>query len=387
MIYVYPLVIGFAYLLSSDVCFSLWFFYVVFRAQVLIATIYSWDVSGSGSGIVMGPGFAAYQEAGGSIMLTAWLIWSMRGHLKDVFRKTFLGDKSVDDSYEPMPYRTALLGFIACYIGLFLWMTMLADVAPLMTAAVLLGSLVIFLTLAWMVAEGGLLFTQQSFAPSQIANSLAGPGVMNTQSLLMGTMVEHVGWFDAREFMMPPLLNSQKAAGDSGLWARSLMKVLAVTVVLAVVVSGAASIWLPYTHGGATSLSNTWMYQQAPQIPFTWTASQLHTISKPATGLIANVVGGALLVAVLFGLRSYVPGFSLHPAGFLVAATYPMYAMWFSIMLGWAIKAPIMHYGGRKGYNALMPIFLGLILGDCLNAIVWTIVGFITHTGYSLLPG
>lgn len=37
-----------------------------------------------------------------------------------------------------------------------------------------------------------------------------------------------------------------------------------------------------------------------------------------------------------------------------------------------------------RAYRQLLPVFL--ILGDCLNALVWTIVGLATGTGCAPLP-
>ncbi|MDQ2798067.1 MAG: hypothetical protein M3Y13_00305 [Armatimonadota bacterium] len=70
-----------------------------------------------------------------------------------------------------------------------------------------------------------------------------------------------------------------------------------------------------------------------------------------------------------------------------MAETYPMYTLWFSLLLGWLLKAPIVRYGGLQGYQRLLPFFLGLMLGDCANALVWAVIGLTTKTGYSLLPG
>ncbi len=387
---IFPLVIGFSYLLSSDVCLSLWLFYIVFKLQVLFGAMHSADMSGAGAGISMGPGYVTYQEAGGAAMLAVWLLWSMRAHLAQVWRKAWRGDPSVDDSSEPMPYRLALLGFIAAYVGLFVWLTWVADIAPMMSFGLMIGSLVIMLMLSWLVAQAGLLFMQQSFSPAQITLALVGKFASFEPSVLASAVqVEHVGWFDAREMMMPSLLNSQKAAADTSLSSRSLMKALAICVALAVVVSAGASIWLPYTHGGGTALKNPWMYVAAPQLPFVWAAQ--HATSggtvTPGSGLVPNALAGALVVGALFMARAAIPSFPLSPAGFLVAATYPMYMLWFSTFLGWAFKGPILRYGGMRGYRRMLPFFLGLILGDCINAIIWTVVGLVTHVGYSLLPG
>ena len=383
---VYPLVIGFSYLMTSEVCFSLWFFYLVFKAQVLYGAFNSWDMTGPGAGIAMGPSFTIYQEAGGAVMLVIWLLWSMRAHLGEVFAKTFMRHSPIDDSQEPMPHRLALLGLMGAYIGLYIWFTLVADIQPNIAVPILGGTFAIFLMLSWLVAQAGLLFIQQSFSPTQIGANLVTQGSMSIQSLTMASMAEHVAWFDAREFMMPSLLNADKAADDTHLSPRSLTKALAVTVTLAVVVSAVASIWLPYTHGGGTGLKNAWMYTGAPTTIFKWVTSQTQTHAQHVS-MIINLAIGALTVLAMFALRSLLPGCPIHPAGFLVAGSFPMALLWCSLLLGWGIKLPILRYGGNRLYQALLPFFMGLVLGDCMNAILWAIIGFVTHTGYSLLPG
>jgi hypothetical protein len=388
----YPLVVGFTYLISSDVCLSLWLFYVVLKLQILYGAMHSFDTTGAGAGISMGaPAYVVYQEAGGAIALAAWLLWSMRGHLKDIWLKATSSKSNIDDSGEPMPYRLAFFGFVGCYIGFFLWLTLIAALPPVFAGGLVLISFVIFMMLSWMVAQAGVLFMQQSFSAVQISAALVGKAfTISPASLATASIVENISWFDARELMLPSILNVQKAATETSLSQRSLTKALAVCVVCAVVVSAVASISLPYTHGGATSLKDTWSYSSAPQMPFWWASNQATgggaTETAVQKSILTNAAAGGLLVAALFVLRTLFVGFPLSPAGFLIAATYPMYALWFSFSIGWAIKMPILRYGGLQGYRRLMPFFLGLILGDCMNAIVWTIVGLFTHVGYSLLP-
>jgi hypothetical protein len=344
-------------------------------------------MAGPGVGICMGPAWAADQEAGGALMLALWVGWAMRAHLHAIWRKAIFGDPKVNDSGEPLSYRFAFFGLFGAYTGMFLWMTVAAHVNALLSVGVLTGSLVIFITLSWLVAQSGLLFVQQAFSPAQLVTVVDGTAAFDPASLAMASFTEQVGWQDAREFMMPSLLNADKAADQTGLDARALTRMMALCVVLAVVVAGAASIWLPYTHGGGTALKNTWMYVSSPQSPFTWAAGQARSPQPPLATGVFNMVGGACLILLIFVCRNAFPGFGLHPAGFLVAATYPMYTLWFSLMLGGLCKIPILRYGGSRGYRLLLPLFLGLILGDCLNALAWTLVGLLTGTGYNLLPG
>ena len=381
---VYPLVIGFAYLVPAEILFSLWFFYIAHKLEILTGTLNAWDMSAAGGSGP--PGFVTYQEAGGAIMVTVWVLWLARRHLGEVWRKALWNDKSVDDAREPLPYRTALFGLAGAYFGMYMWLTLAARMNGLMALGVLAGSFVIFLLISWLVAQGGLLFVQQTFAPSQLVTALFGTSPFSPSSLAAASLTEHIGWNDSRELMLPSLLNAQKAADETRLSARSLTHALAVCVMLAVLVSAASSIWLPYTHGGGLALKNHWMYVDSPQMPFRWAAGQARDPHPPQLGAFLNMLGGALLVLTLFVCRTKLPWFALHPSGFLIAGSYAMYMLWFSVFLGWLAKAPITHYGGAGAYRRLLPFFLGLILGDCLNALLWVGIGLITGTGYTLLP-
>jgi len=385
--YVYPLVIGFSYLMSSEVCLSLWLFYLLFKAEMLAGVLYDWNMSGTGVGFSMGPAYTVYPEVGGAFALAGWTLWTMRGHLSDVWRKATRNAPDVDDSREPLSYRFALFGLIGGVGGMFLWLTALAKMQPGMAAGILAGSLVVFLMLAWLVAQAGLLFVTQTFATSQVLTVLGGSTPFDARSLVMASLTEHIGWQDSREFMLPPLLNSLKGAAETGLSARSLSRALALCVACAVPLSGAVSLWLPYTHGGASALNNPWMYSGAPQLSFQWAAAQTAAPHPPDMGGALQMAAGAAFVLALFLCRSYLPAFGLHPAGFLVAASYAMSYLWFSLLLGWASKSLIVRYGGMRGYRIALPFFLGFVLGDCVNALAWVVVGLVTGKGYQLMPG
>jgi hypothetical protein len=47
---------------------------------------------------------------------------------------------------------------------------------------------------------------------------------------------------------------------------------------------------------------------------------------------------------------------------------------WFSIMLAWLFKSAVLRYGGISAYRALLPLFLGLILGEFGVAVAWVFI-------------
>ena len=93
-----------------------------------------------------------------------------------------------------------------------------------------------------------------------------------------------------------------------------------------------------------------------------------------------------LVTLVLAGMHVHFSWFSLHPIGFIVASGFPASAMWLSLFIGWILKAAIMRWGGYKTYHTLRPFFFGLVIGDCLAAGVWNIIGYITGQGYAVIP-
>jgi len=239
--------------------------------------------------------------------------------------------------------------------------------------------------ISWIVAQAGLLFVTEAFSPVQVFSCVTGTSHLTVPSLLVGATAEHIGWYDSREMFMPTLMNSHQGALETRLPARSLTAALAASLLCAVVVSAVSSIWLPYTHGGVSRMNN-WTYYIAPQMPFSWTQGVLSSPSASQTAVLWNMVAGAVTVLSMFVLRTSLSSFTLHPVGFVIAASYPSYAFWFSLFLGWLLKTPLLRYGGIVVYRRVLPFFLGLIVGDCLNAFFWIAVGFVTHVGYNLMP-
>jgi hypothetical protein len=73
--------------------------------------------------------------------------------------------------------------------------------------------------------------------------------------------------------------------------------------------------------------------------------------------------------------------FPLHPLGALLMFTFPVSRMWFSVFLGWALKAAIARYGGASLFRQSRPVFVGLIVGEALAAAVWLCVSLALAAG------
>jgi hypothetical protein len=61
---------------------------------------------------------------------------------------------------------------------------------------------------------------------------------------------------------------------------------------------------------------------------------------------------------------------------------------WFLMLMGWAAKATILRWGGMKLYRAGVPFFLGLLLGDIVIGVLWSVVGALLNIDvYMFFPG
>ncbi len=82
-------------------------------------------------------------------------------------------------------------------------------------------------------------------------------------------------------------------------------------------------------------------------------------------------IGAFLFTLALVALRAVFPRSPLHPLGFVMTTSYG-YAYWGSFLTIWAIKAVILRIGGARLYVRLVPLFVGLVLGQVFAlSVVW----------------
>ena len=382
----YPLVIGLSYLLPGEVCFSMWFFHLFYKAQILVGTIYNWDMPGPVGGYSYKQ-FHGLEALGGGIALLIYTFYTARRHFGNVLDKTLGGPRAqtIDDSAEMFSYRATLLSLLFAYAGIGIWL-FAAGVPFLMIALSWLMLTLALVTISWVVCQAGLLFMAQPYATTDALATTFGTAPFNIPVFYTLARWENMFIYDTREMLTPSVLMGAKAADHFGFSAKKLFWAMVGTVALGSVVSCIVSLWLPYYNGGGNSLDNTFTYQVSPNRPASFFGG---AASVPYKGSIINlfhIIGGFAGVLMVLIARARF-NFGLHPIGFLCASVYSMHVLWFSIFVGWAFKSIIQRYGGMKGYLNALPFALGLVLGDCVNSVVWIALGYATQVGYQILPG
>jgi hypothetical protein len=385
-VFIYPLVIGICYLLPAEVCFSLWFFHLFYKFEIYLGAVYNWDMPGPVGGYTYKQ-FHGLEAFGGAVALLAWTLWTARRHLADVWEKATNGPRaaSIDDSREMLSYRAQVLGIALSYGGIALWLGA-AGVSGVLIAVTLLTLTLALVVISWVVCQAGLLFMAQPYGSIDVLATTFGTAPFKIAPLYTLCRWEGMFFYDTREMLAPSVLMGAKCADTAGFDARKLLRAMAASVALSFAISLVASLWLPYYNGGGYSLRNDFTYKWAPQTPLGFLGGAAAVPYKGWMGNWLHIVGGFLGVFALLIARAQF-NVGLHPIGFLCASVYSLHMLWASIFVGWVLKSLIQRYGGMKLYLGALPLFLGLILGDVVNAVVWIVIGNLTQVGYQIMPG
>ncbi|MXV75161.1 hypothetical protein F4Z99_12930 [Candidatus Poribacteria bacterium] len=373
-LFIFPSVVAVVYLLTLEISFSFWFFFLLGKMETVL--IYA-----TGSKVNQW-NFHQNQQMGALLVFIGFILFIGKRHFGRAFA-TILGRKSSSDTNEPLPYVWAVAGLI----GGILLLTLICSLAG-MSIWVALFILGIFLAITtvgtWMVTNGGLMFILYSFLPGEYLITLFGSGRVNAPSWTL-VAYERVLMFDMREILMPSVMNNFKLAEPLRLKQRPFLLAMGIAIVLAMGVSYYSSLDLAYTHG-AVNLQH-WTYMISTTSPFNRLTSILQNpIGIELERLGSFIFGGAAMFGMLW-MRHHYLWWKLHPIGSLMMTSYATYCFWGSFFIGWFLKYTTLKFGGVAYYRKLRPLILGIVLGECFIGGIWIIVGLMTGIGYRLLPG
>jgi len=238
--------------------------------------------------------------------------------------------------------------------------------------------IVVSLVLTRLISEGGLLFVQAPFTPTDIYADTVGTRWLTPQEHTVHAFVQRVFMFDLRTFVMPSFMDSYKIARETGIKARSLMIPFGLALIVSIVSSYASVLWTAYRFGAVT-LSG-WFCVAAPQQPF---KDLVHLLSEPRMPTLASwvfVIVGAGITWLLSLARMRFTWWPFHPLGYAMGPSWPMIQLWFSTLIGCMFKTALMRYATARSYRRARQCFLGLVVGEFVAAGIWVIVSWVTAT-------
>ncbi|MFC1715412.1 DUF6785 family protein [Candidatus Poribacteria bacterium] len=353
-----PFAIGLGFLMPLDLSLSCWFFYLLWKFQLVIG-----DIMGLRS-LPRFP-YIPEQSFGAYVGVCALSLWISRRHLAWVFRQLF--SRNSNDSGEPVNLRYA---FVMLGIGL-LYLIIFCHQAG-MSLWLILIFFAMYFTISTAIARiraevGSPVHDLHFIGPDEVIPKIFGTRRLGGANL---TILSYMYWFNRayRSHPMPHQLEGFKLAQRVKMNGRRVI----VAMLLAVVVGTAAGYWARlnacYGYGSETYAGSEtfnrlqrWLYSRPP----------------PDWGGVSFIAIGLLSALVLMIMRMQFIWWPLHPAGFAVSGSWSMGVFWFSLLVSWAVKILLLRLGGLKAYRQAVPFFLGLILGGFVIGSCWSILGII----------
>ncbi len=374
-------VIGFAYVVSPDLGFSLCLFAVIAAVQTPIMRL--WGISlGAKEIYSAGSPAVSYQTMGAMVMLVGASIYSARHHLRQMWRAAIGTAELPGAESEPTHPRTAVLLTASGLAVMAAWLVA-SGLPPLATAVFLATAFVNFIALTRATVQGGVPVTRAAMIPQSMAVNIAGVRSIGPRG--MASLAYAFSWTaDIRVIMMTFFAHGLKLWGEDKPRRRGLLPMTLLAMGIAAVGATWLVIHLAYAKGGTTL--SAWLFTGSPMAAFRYAAGTLDSPPESGLGRMACLGAGAAIMGGLSFLHRTLLWWPLHPLGFAVAATQPVQDLWVSILIGWVLKVLTMRYGGYRLYQRATPVLLGLILGQAIGCAGWLIVdGLMGATGNLLV--
>lgn len=371
---VFFIIVGIMFFIPSRVGFSLWATYLLMQgATVVTAATTETTLAGAAW---------ADQHLGASVVFLAGVMWVGRWHWAMVTRHVFFGPKPDETvSYRRPALLLALGGAI-----MFGWLLMVG-VRPHYAMLFLGCGLLAHLVVARVIAETGIPLFRSTLIPNQIITTLPVGSVTGKEVFFSG-VTGMLGAWTTRESSLAFGLHAMRVTDEQEPTPRQrtqLMGLLVWSLVLAFGVGCASHLFCYYRY--ATPLtSNVQSNSLNEHATLVLPKNEIvDPLNQHATGKFAGkahdptthrLIGAGVMAFMQLGAWMSA-SWPLAPVGYLVGTTNFIHQLWWSIFLGWAVKALIVRFGGTSLFYNARPFFVGLIFGEGLAATFWLISSFL----------
>ncbi|MBM3472801.1 MAG: hypothetical protein FJX75_05980 [Armatimonadetes bacterium] len=374
--------VGFAYFLPQQLLFSLWAFYFLIRIQNIVFS--ALGVTPEAMPLYPTSAPNGYQVAGAYIVLTAHLIRSGLPHLKDVWARAKGLPGSVDDSQELLPYRHAAIGLAVCFVIAVLWCMQLGMAWYMAILQMGVYLFIVAIVMARSVNEAGMLMAETSFRPVNLVQLLTKRSVMGKGTLTALALTDPVFVRDLRGNLLSTFFDALKMSDSAKVKRRHLFFAVIIALVVCFAVGGYLHLKLPYTEGAVGLYS--YVYWGNNLLGIRDYAPVLEVGDSYDPRLPIYFGSGVIVTIVLSVMRARYWWWPLFPIGFALSGSWSMIVFWCPILVAWIVKSVLIRYGGMHTYSRLRPLFLGLILGEFSQAVLWATIAGIWRTPAPFFP-
>lgn len=360
--YILPFGVGLGFMMPLEMSFSLWFFYLVWKAE---------SVLGSALGLHSLPGFPydQPQAMGSYLAIVFFALIGGRRHFYSIL-KGILKPQSYE-AQEPMTHRWAV-------IGLFGGVLFLAIFSYQMGMA--LWTILLYFMIYYLLAMSVSRIRAEVGPPTHELRLVDAPAflttVLGTRWFSKGslTMMAFYRMFNrrSRSHPMPHVLEGFKLADESKMNSSRLV----IAMMAAVVVGIPLAFWAYLT--AAYQIGFHFEMTRMGSRPYNAIANWLYHPTATDIPRTLFMCIGFVLTGLMWWMRRIFPRWPLHPAGYAIASnTWTFGWLWFSVFISWAIKSMLLRLGGIGLYRKAYPLFLGLILGEYVVGGGWVLVRLI----------
>jgi len=396
-----PFGVGLGFLMPVDLTLSCWVFYLVWKAERVLAAMTGWW------GLPRFP-YAEEQQFGA---YTCWALLALmpklsagvqalkgvrvqeckRAKVQECLQGSAARQPVVVNSlikqFAHSEENLAAFGFLVCFIGLValcVWQGMSWWFALMFFA----GYFLIAVGITRIRAQLGSPVHDLHFAgPDRMLLFVFGSKNLSKRDLCL---LNIFGGFNRayRGHPMPHMLEGMwmaKKLRDEGRGTRG-KDTTAVTLVAKAIKWG----WvLGYAFGVWALLRASFQFGGRPWYGmevFRQLDTYLHAPTSFGLASLVAILWGGAQTALLALLHNRF-NFPLHPAGFVVSGSWSMNLFWVSLFVAWLLKASLIRWGGLARHRQATPFFMGLVIGDYLMGSFWSLWGcWQKRPAYNFLP-
>ena len=359
-LYILPFAVGLGFLMSLELSFSLWFFYLFWKGERVV---------GTALGLTALPGFPfnGPQGIGAYVGIACFALLGGRRYFLSILRHIL--HSQLDEGKEPLPYRWALLGLLGGLIFLVAF-THHAGMAMWTAMLYFLIFCLLAMGLTRVRAEAGPPAHEMFLAnPRHFLVDLFGTRRLSGGSLTM--MALYVAFNRSyRAHPMPHTLEGFKVAEVVQMKAHRLLWVMMLVTVVGILAACWAYLDVSYRIGNLNRGTHG-------NVGFNQLQRWLHHPTDTNFPAVAFMTGGFLFTGFLWWMRIRFSFWPFHPAGYAIAHHTSGAAfgyVWFPLFISWAIKLSLLKVGGIRLYRKVLPLFLGLILGEFVVGGTWVLI-------------
>lgn len=360
----YPFIIGLGMLMPVDFLFSAWFFYLFWKAQLVVTSAMAWDID---------PRFPYpnAQAFGAYVAFFAYTVWLSRRYLVGVGRRIVGLASEIDDRGEPVSFRGATLG-IVLGMAVLVWFSVRLGMPVWVALLFFAIYFALALAITRMRAELGTPIHDLHFTgPDWMLAEVVGTRDLGARTLNAFTVFF---WFNRayRGHPMPHQLEGFKLAEQCHSRYQPWFWTIWVTGILGSLAGFWAMLHLHYVYGATAKARGTF----GPEAFVRLSAWLKNPVPTNPSVVYATLVGFAF-ACFLQAMRVRFPWWPFHPLGYAVTSSWEINLVWMPLFIAWAVKLVILKYTGLPGFRRSLPFFFGLMLGQFVLGSLLNVYGIV----------